>query len=132
MTKLQYQENHRAKKMSLFPISQSSSEAASDILEVLRVVSLTRIKSCGCDEKFDDELDIAADKLKLLWLKIMTEHLEKMLVCKILNTVLSDGEDSSDVTDGVNLDDDESKTDDLTGELVNDESNSEHDENNES
>ena len=79
--------------LSFLPVSQPTKEIGDEVLEVLQTVSMTRKvlsnDSFSALECFDlvTELEKAETILKRLWLKMMTEDLEGLLLSSIMKTM---------------------------------------------
>ena len=84
--------------LSFLPFSQSSKEVGDDVLEVLQVVSTTRKvlvhESSLCANynyiNLASQLEKAETILKGLWLKVMTEDLEGLVLTSLVKMKLTD------------------------------------------
>jgi hypothetical protein len=87
----------RVNMSNLIPsVFESSQKTSQEILEILRVVSCAKTK-LQSDGDFKVELDDAESKLKCIWLRLMTEHLEDILIKNFITRInLFDQEESSE------------------------------------
>jgi len=102
--------------LSFLPVSQPSKELGDEVLEVLQIVSNNRIilgkhESCDCLHELVPEIEKAQSILKRLWIKIMTEDLEGLLLSNIMKKMthlkIDETEPESDHESEENMEDSE-------------------------
>ena len=101
--------------LSFLPVSQPSKELGDEVLEVLQIVSNNRIilgqhESCDCLHELVPEIEKAQSILKRLWVKIMTEDLEGLIlsnIMKMTHVKIDEPEPESDHESEENMEDSE-------------------------
>jgi len=74
--------------------SKSAQEKGNDILEVLRLVSSVKISLQ--DSSLINDVEEIEKKIKCMWLEVMTDHLERILVKSFIMNALNNADDQDD------------------------------------
>jgi len=78
-------------KVMTIPVSDFVEETGNEILQVLRTVGLAKM---SVNSDLAKELGDAEEKLKIFWLRIMTNQLETILLTKLVDKIFGTDEDA--------------------------------------
>jgi len=78
-------------KVMTIPVSDFVEETGNEILQVLRTVGLAKM---SVNSDLAKELGDAEEKLKIFWLRIMTNQLETILLAKLVDKIFGTDEDA--------------------------------------
>jgi len=83
-----------------FSKSKSAQEKGNDILEVLRLVSSVKISLQ--DSSLINDVEEIEKKIKCMWLEVMTDHLERILVKSFIMNALNNADDQDNDSESDN------------------------------